>query len=223
MKKENIFKRIYSWYRWNIYYELPDWLFYSPSFFIYDLGLTLTGRQRGVEYAEAYLDKISVVLEKIAIYDEADRNKRLTKWITELSIYLNNISCKCNNLTAEIGSSRRKALRFKDYVYVLRYLRVGGAESELENEGLENDWESVNLDGLDYNQQRDKIIAMHSIEPKKIKFREWEHKELHNTIYNLLKEEFRKIAEGYYVGYGSFGDNPYYLKLRDNIKGGGVK
>ncbi len=219
MKKGNIFKRIYRWYRWNIYYKLPDWLFYSPDFFIYDIGLTLTGRQRGVEYAEAYLDKISAVLEKIAIYDESDREKRVRQWEYEINIYMNNIHCKCANLTAQIGSRDRKGLRFKDYVYVLRYLRVGGAESELENEGLENDWESVNLDGLDYNQQRDKIIAMHSIEPKKIKFREWEHKELHDTIYNLLKEEFKEMAQhSHYYYFGISGDNPYYLKLLGDTK-----
>ncbi len=224
MKKGNIFKRIYRWYRWNIYYKLPEWLFYSPSFFIYDLGLTLTGRQRGIEYVEVYLDKLSIVLEKIAIYDEANREKRIRQWEYEANVYLNNIHCKCNNLTAEIGDSRRKRLRFKDYVYVLGYLRVGGAKHELENEGLENDWKSVNLDGLDYNQQRDKIIAMHNIKPKKIKFREWEHKELRDIIYNLLKEEFREMAQHlHYYYFGISSDNPYYLKLLGNTKSGGEK
>lgn len=213
MKKENIFKRIYRWYRWNIRYELPDWCDYSPNFFIYDLWLTLTGRQRGVEYVEAYLDKLSLALTKIALYDESDRIKRVRQWEYEVNVYLNNIHCKCNNLTAEIGSFRRKGLRFKDYVYVLGYLRIMSAKSELENEGLENDWESVNLDGLDYKQQRDKILAMHSIKPKKIKFREWEDKELYDAIYNFLKEEFREISKGYYIAYGNFGGNPHYLKL----------
>lgn len=215
--KNNIFKRIDRWYRWNIYYELPDWLFYSPSFFIYDLGLTLTGRQRGVEYVESYLDKIATLLTKIAIYDESDREQRIVQWVTEANIYLNNIHCKCENLNSGISptSYTRKRLRFKDYVYVLRYLRIG-AKHDLENEGLENTWESVNLDGLTIKEQREKILAMYRIKPKEIKIRKWEHKELHEVIYNLLKWEFKEMVNGYGFYFGIDGKNPYYQKILGN-------
>lgn len=209
-------KKLYRRFYWALIGELPDWCDYSPDFFIYDLGLTLTGRQRGVEYVEAYLEPIATALEKIAIYDEADREKRIEQWEYEVNIYMNNIYCKCANLTAQIGGRYRKGLRFKDYVYVLRYLRLSNAKYELENEGLENDWESVNLDGLDYNQQHKKIIAMHSIKPKKIKFREWEHKELRDTIYNFLKEEFREMSKDGFWRINP--NNPHYLRLLNGTK-----
>ncbi|MGX2982857.1 hypothetical protein [Helicobacter sp. 23-1045] len=215
--KSNIFKRICHWYRWNIYYKLPDWLFYSPSFFVYDLGLTLTGRQRGVEYVESYLDKIALALHKIAIYDESNREQRIAQWVAEANIYLNNIHCKCDNLNSGIShtSMYRKRLRFKDYVYVLRYLRISDAKYELENEGLENTWESVNLDGLTIKEQREKILAMYRIKPKKIQIRKWEHKELHEVIYNLLKWEFREMANGCGFYFGISDENPYYQQILD--------
>lgn len=211
MKKENIFKRIYSWYRWNIYYELPDWLFYSPSFFIYDLGLTLTGRQRGVEYVEAYLQKVVTLLEKIAIYDEDDRAQMIEKWENMADTYLENISYKCNSLNGETRRKCQKRLRFKDYMYALNYIQIGHAKSELENADLVQRWRNIDLEGLTFEQQREKINKMYDEKNRKVKFIKWNHKELHDIIYNLLKEEFREMSKGGYVGINPY--NPYYLQI----------
>ena len=81
---------------------------------------------------------------------------------------------------------------------------------------MENTWESVNLDGLTIKEQREKILAMYRIKPKEIKIRKWEHKELHEVIYNLLKWEFKEMVNGYGFYFGIDDKNPYYQKILGN-------
>ncbi len=160
--------------------------------------------------------KIVAHLIRIAVI-ERDKEARFAVWESEIVAWLNEIYSKCENLNSGISptSYTRKRLRFKDYVYVLRYLRIG-AKHELENEGLENTWESVNLDGLTIKEQREKILAMYRIKPKEIKIRKWEHKELHEVIYNLLKWEFKEMVNGYGFYFGIDDKNPYYQKILGN-------
>lgn len=160
--------------------------------------------------------KIVANLIRIAVI-ERDKEARFAVWESEIVAWLNEIYSKCENLNSSISptSYTRKRLRFKDYVYVLRYLRIG-AKHDLENEGLENTWESVNLDGLTIKEQREKILAMYRIKPKEIKIRKWEHKELHEVIYNLLKWEFKEMVNGYGFYFGIDDKNPYYQKILGN-------
>lgn len=160
--------------------------------------------------------KIVANLIRIAVI-ERDKEARFAVWESEIVAWLNEIYLKCENLNSGISptSYTRKRLRFKDYVYVLRYLLIG-AKHDLENEGLENTWESVNLDGLTIKEQREKILAMYRIKPKEIKIRKWEHKELHEVIYNLLKWEFKEMVNGYGFYFGIDGKNPYYQKILGN-------
>lgn len=204
-------KKIYDKLYYKIEWILPEWCSYPLGFLCYDIGLTLTGRQRGVEYVEAYLQKVVTLLEKIAIYDEPDRVQMIEKWENVVDTYLENISYKCNNLNDETRRKRQKRLRFKDYMYALSYMRIGHAKSELENADLVQRWRNIDLEGLTFEQQRVKICKMYDEKDRKVKFKEWNRKELHDIIYNLLKEEFREISKGGYVGINPF--NPYYLQI----------
>lgn len=204
-------KKIYDKLYWHIAINLPDWCDLPLSLLWYDIVVMLTGRQRGVEYVEAYLQKVVTLLEKIAIYDEPDRAQMIEKWENVVDTYLENISYKCNNLNSETRRKRQKRLRFKDYMYALSYMRIGHAKSKLENADLVQRWRNIDLEGLTFEQQRIKINAMYDEKDRKVKFKEWNRKELHDIIYNLLKEEFREMSKGSYVGINPF--NPYYLQI----------
>lgn len=204
-------KKIYDKLYWKIEWILPEWCSYPLGFLCYDIGLMLTGRQRGIEYVESYLDKVVTLLEKIAIYDEDDRAQMIEKWENVADTHLKNISYKCNSLNGESRPSRQKRLRFKDYMYVISYMRIGNANSELENANLVQRWRNIDLEGLTFEQQRIKICKMYDEKDRKVKFKEWDYDELHDTIYNLLKEEFREMSKGSYVRINPY--NPYYLKL----------
>lgn len=52
---------------------------------------------------------------------------------------------------------------------------------------------------------------MYDKENRKVKFREWDYEELHATIYNLLKEEFKIVSKGSFANINP--NNPYYLLL----------
>lgn len=69
---------------------------------------------------------------------------------------------------------------------------------------------------LTIKEQREKILAMYRIKPKEIKIRKWEHKELHEVIYNLLKWEFKEMVNGYGFYFGIDDKNPYYQKILGN-------
>lgn len=207
----NRLKKIYDKVYWKISWILPEWCSYPLGFLCYDIGLTLTGRQRGIEYVEAYLDKVVALLEKIAIYDEDDRAQMIEKWENMADTHLQNMSYKCNSLNGETNPRRQKRLRFKDYMYALNYIQIGHAKSELENADLVQRWRNIDLEGLTFEQQRIKIREMYDAEDNKVKFKEWDYDKLHDIIYNLLKEEFRKMSEGSYVGINPY--NPYYLQI----------
>ncbi len=209
----NRLKKIYDNLYWKISWILPEWCSYSLGFLCYDIGLTLTGRQRGIEYVEVYLDKVVALLEKIAIYDEADRMQMIEKWKNMADTYLKNISYKCNSLNGETDPKRQKRLRYKDYMYVLSYMRIGRGKVELENADLVQRWRNIDLEGLTFEQQKIKINEMYDAEDNKVKFKEWDYDELHDIIYNLLKEEFREMSKGCYVGINPY--NPYYLQIEN--------
>lgn len=204
-------KKIYDKLYWHIAIKLPDWCDLPLSLLWYDIVVMLTGRQRGVEYVEAYLQKVVSLLEKIAIYDEPDRAQMIEKWENVADTYLENISYKCNNLNGETRRKRQKRLRFKDYMYALNYIQIGYAKEQLENADLVQRWRNIDLEGLTFEQQREKIHKMYDEKDRKVKFKEWNHKELHDIIYNLLKEEFREMSKGSYVGINPY--NPYYLQI----------
>ncbi len=223
----NRLKKIYDKVYWKISWILPEWCSYPLGFLCYDIGLTLTGRQRGIEYVEAYLDKVVALLEKIAIYDEDDRAQMIEKWENVADTHLKNISYKCNSLNGEKCPSRQKRLRYKDYMYVLSYIRIGNGEVELENADLVQRWRNIDLEGLTFEQQRIKINEMYDAEDNKVKFKEWDYDELRDIIYNLLKEEFSEMSKGSYAGINPY--NPYYLQIekgdivRQNKNGMSVK